>query len=68
MDKNPYSNDHIPQRMVRPLDFLPAARKQMMRTKDSEIAAKGDIEALRQLITRHPERLSQRGSQYRILL
>jgi hypothetical protein len=54
--------------MVRPLDFLPAARKQMMRTKDSDIAAKGDIEALRQLLTRHPERLNQRGSHNRTLL
>ncbi len=54
--------------MVRPLDFLPVARKQMARTKDLNIAAKGDIEALRELLTRHPELLNQRGSHNRTLL
>lgn len=68
MDKNPSSSDRIPQRMVRPLDFLPDARKQMSRTKDLDIAAKGDIEELHQLLTRHPERLNQRGSHNRTLL
>ena len=60
--------NRIPQRMARPLDFLPEARKQMMRTKDLDIAAKGDIEELRQLLARHPERLNQRGSHNRTLL
>ncbi len=68
MDNNPSSSDRIPQRMVRPLDFLPDARKQMARTKDLDIAAKGDIEELRQLLTRHAERLNQRGSHNRTLL
>jgi ankyrin repeat protein len=68
MNKNPSSSNRVPQRMVRPLDFLPEARKQMMRTKDSDIAAKGDIEELRQLLARHPERLNQRGSHSRTLL
>ena len=54
--------------MVRQLDFLPEARKLMARTKDLDIAAKGDIEALRELLTRHPERLNQRGSHNRTLL
>jgi len=54
--------------MVRPLDFLPAARQQMLRTKDLDIAAKGDIEELHQLLAHHPERLNQRGSHNRTLL
>ena len=68
MDKNPSFTDRIPQRMVRPLDFLPEARKKMARTKDLDIAAKGDIEELRELLARHPERLNQRGSHNRTLL
>lgn len=68
MDKSPSSSPQIPQRMVRPLDFLPEARKHMERTKDLDIAAKGDIEALRLLLTSHPERLNQRGSHNRTLL
>ena len=68
MENQPSTNDRVPQRMVRPLDFLPEARKQMMRTKDLDIAAKGNIEELRQLLTRHPERLNQRGSHNRTLL
>jgi ankyrin repeat protein len=64
----PPSRDQIPQRMVRPLDFLPEARKKMARTKDLDIAGKGDTEELRQLLTRHPERLNQRGSHNRTLL
>jgi ankyrin repeat protein len=68
MDNKPDFSKRVPQRMVRPLDFLPEARKQMMRTKDLEIAAKGDIEGLRQMLARHPERLNQRGSHNRTLL
>ena len=40
----------------------------MLRTKDLEIASKGDIEGLRQLLTRHPEWLNRRGSHNRTLL
>ena len=68
MDKNLSSSDRVPQRMVRPLDFLPDSRKHMLRTKDLELAAKGDIEELKLLLTRHPERLNQRGSHNRTLL
>jgi uncharacterized protein len=68
MDHNPSSSNLVPQRMVRPLDFLPEARKQMLRTKDLEIAVKGDIEELRDLLARHPERLNQPGSHNRTLL
>ena len=68
MNNNQSSSRPIPQRMVRPLDFLPEARKQMLRTKDLEIAAKGDIEGLHQLLTRHPEWLNRRGSHNRTLL
>ncbi len=68
MDKNPSSKDQLPLRMVRPLDFLPEARKQMIRTKDLDIAANGDIEELHRLLTCHPERLNQRGSHNRTLL
>jgi hypothetical protein len=60
--------DPVPQCMVRPLDFLPEARKQMMRTMDLQIAEKGDIDALRELLARHPERLNLRGSHNRTLL
>jgi hypothetical protein len=68
MGNPPSSSIRVPQRMVRPLDYLPEARKQMARTKDLEITAKGDIEELRELLTRHPERLNQRGSHNRPLL
>ena len=68
MTKIQPSPDPIPQRMVRDLGFLPEARKHMARTKDLDIAATGNIEALRELLTRHPERLNQRGSHNRTLL
>jgi uncharacterized protein len=68
MDNNQTASDLIPQRMVRPLDFLPDARKRMLRNKYLEIASKGDIEGLRQLLTRHPEWLNQRGSHNRTFL
>ena len=68
MDKSQSSSDRIPQRMVRPLDFLPDVRQQMLRNKDLAIAAKGDIEGLRQLLRDHPERLNRRGSHNRTLL
>jgi len=68
MENPPSSNKPIPQRMVRPLDFLPQARKQMLRTKVLKIAARGDVEGLRQLLTSHPEWLSRRGSHNRTLL
>jgi ankyrin repeat protein len=68
MEKNASSSHSVPQRMVRPLDFLPEARKQMLRTKDLEVAAKGDLEGLRQLLARSPECLNKRGSHNRTLL
>ncbi len=68
MDNNPSSSDQIPQRMVRPLDFLPDMRKGMLRNKDLEAAAQGDIKALSQLLKRHPEWLNRRGSHNRTLL
>ncbi len=68
MDTGRSSSHLIPQRMVRSLDFLPEARKQMLRTRDLEVAGKGDIEGLRHLLTRHPEWLNRRGSHNRTLL
>jgi ankyrin repeat protein len=68
MNNLPSTSHQTPQRMVRPLGFLPEARKRMMRTKDLEIAAKGDMEELRKLLVRHPERLNQRSSHHRTLL
>lgn len=68
MELDPSANDRIPQRMVRPLDFLPEARKQMLRTRVLEIAAKGDVEGLQQLLARQPEFLNRRGSHGRTLL
>jgi ankyrin repeat protein len=68
MQPNPSPNSPVPQHMVRQLDFLPDARKRMLRTKDLKIAAKGDIEGLRLLLARHPESLNRRGSHNRTLL
>jgi ankyrin repeat protein len=60
--------EHVPQRMVRPLEFLPEARKHMLRTKDLKIATRGDIAGLKQLLALHPDRLNRRGSHNRTLL
>ena len=68
MDRDPSANDLVPQRMVRSLDFLPEARKQMLRTRVLEIAAKGDVEGLQQLLARRPDDLNRRGSHSRTLL
>jgi uncharacterized protein len=68
MDTNASSGERTPQRMVRPLDFLPEARKGMLRTKHLEIGAKGNIEGLRQLLALHSDWLNRRGSHSRTLL
>ena len=68
MQPDPSSTYPVPQRMVRPLDFLPEARKRMLRTKDLKIAAQGDIQGLHQLLANHPDSLNRRGSHNRTLL
>jgi ankyrin repeat protein len=68
MDVNTSSNDLVPQRMVRPLNFPPGFMKKQLPTKYSRLASKGDIVALRQLLSIHPEFLNKRSGHNRTFL
>ncbi len=68
MDKDTLSSNLVPQRMVRSLDFLTGIRKQRASNKVLELAGKGDIEGLAELLARNPEWLNKSGSHGRTLL
>src|SRR5262245_61753029 len=57
-----------PQRWERPLDFPPGFWKRQLPTKVLAVAAKGDVAALRALLSEHPDTLNRRGSHNRTLL
>jgi ankyrin repeat protein len=58
----------VAQRNQRPLHVPPGFWKQQLPAKYLDIAGKGDVEALRQLIAQHPEFLNKRGNHNRTLL
>ena len=62
------AREPIRQRNEKPINVPPGFWKQQLATKYLEIAAKGDIEALRQLLAQHPEFLHKRGPHNRTLL
>ena len=68
MGNNLYADDVVPQRMVRPLDFLPEFRKNGLRTKYLELVVRGDMDGLRQLFAIHPEFLNKRANHNRTFL
>ncbi len=68
MQEQPGSSSSVPQRFDRPLDVPPGFWKQQLPGKYREIAVRGDLSALRQLLDEHPEFLNKRGSHNRTLL
>lgn len=58
----------VPQRWERPLNVAPGHWKQQLAAKYRDIASRGDVGALRQLLEAHPEFLNKRGSHNRTLL
>ncbi len=54
--------------MVRPLPTTPGFWKRQLPTKYLALAARGDLDALRELLGLHPEYLSKRGAHNRTLL
>ncbi len=57
-----------PQRWERPFNFPPGFWKRQLPTKVLELAVRGDVDALRQLLEEHPKFLNQRGAHNRTLL
>jgi ankyrin repeat protein len=68
MKKNTASNNLVPQRMVRPLNFPPGSMKKQLPTKYTHLASQGDLDALRQLLSIHPEFLNKRSGHNRTFL
>ena len=62
------SPELVPQRWVRPFNFPPGFWKQQLPGKYLAVGARGDIEALHELLVAHPEFLNKRGSHNRTLL
>lgn len=56
------------QRWVRPFNFPPGHWKKQLPGKYLEIASRGDLNSLRQLLVEHPEYLNKRGSHGRTFL
>ncbi len=57
-----------PQRWERPFNFPPGFWKRQLPTKVLELAVRGDVDALRQVLAEHPQYLNQRGAHNRTLL
>lgn len=57
-----------PQRWTRPLDVEPGHWKKQLPQKRLRLAAKGDVDGLRALLSDNPEDLSRRGNHGRTLL
>jgi ankyrin repeat protein len=68
MEKNTPSNNLVPQRMVRPLNFPPGSMKKQLPTKYTRLASQGELDALRQLLSIHPEFLNKRSGHNRTFL
>ncbi|MEO8609272.1 MAG: ankyrin repeat domain-containing protein [Chloroflexota bacterium] len=58
----------VPQRWERPFNFPPGIWKQQLAGKYRQLAVRGDLDALRELLKEHPEFLNKRGSHERTLL
>ncbi len=57
-----------PQRWERPFNFPPGFWKRQLPTKVLELAIRGDVDALRQVLAERPQVLNQRGAHNRTLL